>query len=242
MRNAFLILLVCWMNAFAGSFVIGIKPGTLDPALAKAVIEDVKANMLIYYQDRGVYPGSIEQLVEANYIPAIDSATLSQWKFEIEHDQYPASIKAEPNVLSEGDPEAMTKIFFGYFGENTLTYEVSTGHWKGFGVYDFEQYPPTAEQKVELTHDVCKAIEGIAFATNSFYNDRGVYPRNIRELMETRYILLTPAVYVQWDLQLLGNPPYEIEAISSHLMPDGQGKVLTYNIQNEQFTGYGMEE
>ena len=242
MRYVCLMLLVCWMNGFAGDTDWVVIPDSLDPMKAKAVIDEVRAQMLVYYQDRGVYPGSVEQLIEAKYIDPIDSTTLSQWKFEIGYVQYPTFIKAVPKVLREGDPGKMRKVDYWYFKENSLTYEVSTGLWKGLGVKDFRDNPPTTGQKLEFTKDVREAIDWISYSVETFYNDRGVYPKDVEELVDTRYVLITPAVYVQWDLQLIGSPPTQIKAISSHIMPDGQGKVLTYDIDTKAFSGYGVEE
>jgi hypothetical protein len=238
MRWVLLLIAVIGTNAMAGEFVMGIKPDSLDPAKAKAVIEEIWQQAQVYYQDRGHWPEAVERLIETNYI-SIDSATRAQWKFDISYHQYPSFIKAEPNVRREGDPAAMTQVNFDYFDVNTLTYEVSSGHWQGPGVPDFSKTPPTPEQQFELTKEVRGALEHIASSLQLYYQERGHYPK---ELEQTRYVEFTPGVYVQWEFNLIGDPPTAIEAISSHVMPGGKGQILRYDLQQKKFSGYGVEE
>jgi hypothetical protein len=53
---------------------------------------------------------------------------------------------------------------------------------------------------------------------------------------------LAPSVYVQWEINFVGDPPTSIEAISTYLMPGGKDKRIDYEIVSKKFSGYGVEE
>ncbi|MBU1920795.1 hypothetical protein KKG66_08115 [bacterium] len=240
MRFVCLLLLVSALIAMAGDEDWAVVPDSLDSAKAKKAIDEIREQCLIFYMDRGRAPESVKELIDSKYVVGIDSATLTRWEFRLGF-SYPTSITARPKVSHTGSGEK-TRIGSTWWRQHTVTYDFLNGHWGGPGFPYYGTENLTEEQKSELVIDAQEAIENIALWTSVFLSDRGRYPHDMKEMRDNGYGVITPAVYVQWDLQLVGSPPTQIKAISSHIMPEGQGKVLIYDIETEKFSGYGVDE
>jgi hypothetical protein len=214
-----------------------VVPDSLDPAKAKAVIEDIWQQADVYYQIRGHWPDSVEQLIEENLI-AIDSATHAQWEFDIGYRHYPSDISATP--LDNTGQKGQIDCFWE--DNHSISYKVFTGQWRGMGIPKHGVDSLTIEQQFDLTKEVRKALEDIAHGLPIYYEERGHYPRTVRDLEQARLMELTPGVYVQWEFSLVGDPPVAIDATSSHVMQGGKGQVVRYDIVHRKFSGYGVKE
>jgi prepilin-type N-terminal cleavage/methylation domain-containing protein len=87
---------------------------------AKTAISSIWQAAQIYYQDRGSYPGSVEDLEEAKYVKLSD-ATKLQWVFSMEGDP-PASITATSTDQMRGGAGKEVK------------YDIPRGVWNGYGL------------------------------------------------------------------------------------------------------------
>ncbi len=63
-------------------------------------------------------------------------------------------------------------------------------------------------------------------------------PSDPMELQDLGYLTMDESVMTQW--QFVVNYPETIVATSTGEMPGGEGKEITYNIQEGKFTGYGL--
>jgi hypothetical protein len=230
MRWVLLIIAVIGMNAIAGEGHRDTSSDTLGSASAKAAVEKIWEQVLYYYQDRGRFPQTIEELTEQGYVK-LDSVVLANWQFGMRFD-FPHYIRAIRR----------TPIPYGLDNYPMVTYDVFQGQFSGTGIPRYGMDTLTIEQQHELAKEVHSAIKNIADQLSEFYMDRGRYPTTAQEMIRAQYVKLTPGVYVQWEFKLIGDPPVAIEATSSHVMPGGKGQILRYDLQSEKFSGYGVEE
>jgi hypothetical protein len=230
MRWILLLVALIGMNAMAGEGRRDTSLDTLGSASAKAAVEEIWEQVLYYYQDRGRYPQTIEELIEQSYVK-LDSTVLADWQFALRFD-FPHFIRATRR----------TPIPYGLDNYPTVNFDVFRGQFNGTGIPRYGVDTLSIEQQSDLTKEVRKAIEDIADQLSVFYMERGRYPKTAQEMVQTRYVKLTPGVYVQWEFNLIGDPPVAIEATSSHVMPGGKGQVLQYDIQQKRFSGYGVRE
>ncbi len=90
--------------------------------------------------------------------------------------------------------------------------------------------------------DAKTAISSIWQASQIFYQDRGTYPATVEELEDSRYVTLSQSTKLQWNFQIVGDPPVSIQANSTDQMAGGAGKEVTYSIERGTWTGYGLPE
>jgi prepilin-type N-terminal cleavage/methylation domain-containing protein len=87
---------------------------------AKTTINAIWQAAQVYYQDRGTYPGSVEELDNEKYLDIATSTGL-QWTFSI--------IGSPPQSISATSTELMR----GGAG-HTVTYDINQGTWTGYGL------------------------------------------------------------------------------------------------------------
>lgn len=90
--------------------------------------------------------------------------------------------------------------------------------------------------------DAKTAISSIWQGAQIFYQDRGEYPATVEELEDSRYVNLSSSTKLQWNFQLIGDPPVSITAQSTDQMAGGAGKEVRYDIERGTWYGYGLPE
>jgi prepilin-type N-terminal cleavage/methylation domain-containing protein len=90
--------------------------------------------------------------------------------------------------------------------------------------------------------DAKTAISSIWQAAQIFYQERGHYPGNVEELETARYVRLSDATKLQWNFQIVGDPPVQITAQSTDQMAGGAGAEVRYDITRGTWEGYGLPE
>jgi prepilin-type N-terminal cleavage/methylation domain-containing protein len=90
--------------------------------------------------------------------------------------------------------------------------------------------------------DAKTAISSIWQAAQIYYQDRGEYPATVEELEDSRYVQLSNATKLQWNFQIVGDPPVSITAQSTDQMAGGAGKEVRYDIERGTWEGYGLPE
>jgi hypothetical protein len=236
MRWVLLALFAIGLNAKAGDTDWVSVPDTLDPKLARRTIEEIWQQSQIFYQDRGVFPDSVEQLVDMKYV-VLDDAAREQWVFHLNYGPKGA-ITAKPVYDREGNGKK-SKINGYWIGQHSLTFEALTGQWRGYGIPNYRVDSLTAEDKADLTIEVRRVMLLTAEACDTYYQDRGEWPKFFDELRNHKYVLVPTGVYVQWDIELIGEPPNRIDAYSTHVMQGGSGHLLIYDVERDKFEGFG---
>jgi len=87
---------------------------------AKTTINAVWQATQVFYQDKGEWPSTIEDLVNEKYLDIAKSTAL-QWTFQI--------VGAPPITITATSTEQMR----GGAGK-TVTYNIETGSWEGYGL------------------------------------------------------------------------------------------------------------
>jgi len=87
---------------------------------AKTAISSIWQAAQIYYQDRGSYPATVDELEESKYVRLSESTKL-QWSFSIVGDP-PVSINAVSTDLMPGG------------GGEEVRYDIPRGVWLGYGL------------------------------------------------------------------------------------------------------------
>ncbi|MCB9366889.1 MAG: prepilin-type N-terminal cleavage/methylation domain-containing protein [Calditrichaeota bacterium] len=90
--------------------------------------------------------------------------------------------------------------------------------------------------------DAKTAINSIWQAAQIYYQDRGDYPGSVEDLLDSKYLELSPSTQLQWTFNFTGSPPDEIIATSTDQMRGGAGKEVRYQIKEGKWFGYGLPE
>jgi hypothetical protein len=240
MRWVLLLIAVIGTNAMAGDTDWVVDPDLLDPAIAKAAIEEIWLTSQDYHQAQGKWPEQVSQLIETGYL-TLDSFALFQWTFDIDY-QNSSTIWATPNPgFVDGEYRAgqMDPI---WYKRNCVIYDVHTGQWQGRGAPRPDVYAFTNEEQFEQTKEVREALESIANVLPLYYQEYRRFPRTIQQLEQSHLLQFSPELFTQWEFSLIGDPPVMIEAVSSQDMPGGAGHIVQYGVQNKRFSGYGVKE
>ena len=87
---------------------------------------------------------------------------------------------------------------------------------------------------------VMDAIREICDAILMYSLDFGEQPAAVEELIERGYLEIPDSVMRNWDFSFVGrNPIVQIEAVSTEEMPDGEGRVILFDLETGDFHGYG---
>jgi len=86
--------------------------------------------------------------------------------------------------------------------------------------------------------DAQSQIGAIYNSAKMFMQDKDRAPADVTELEENGYLTLDESVRRAWQFTL--NWPETIEATSTDEMPGGAGKMITYDILQGTFFGYGL--
>jgi type II secretory pathway pseudopilin PulG len=90
--------------------------------------------------------------------------------------------------------------------------------------------------------DARATISVILDGIKRFRFDNGMDPGTVDELEVGSYINLDDGVKERWSFSLIGSPVIEIQAISTAQMSGGAGRLVTYDVTRNEFTGYGLPE
>jgi hypothetical protein len=93
------------------------------------------------------------------------------------------------------------------------------------------------------TSDVKAQIKAI-YTSAGFYRARtGEYPTTVEEMEESQDLDLEESALLNWDFEIDISDDGEsgtIVATSTDEMRGGEGQVVTYTIETDQYTGYGQ--
>ncbi len=81
-------------------------------------------------------------------------------------------------------------------------------------------------------------INAILNAAKIYEQESGTWPSDLTVMEESGYVELDDATKRQWTFQIVGDQ--QIQATSTAEMKGGAGHVVTYNIQEGRWEGYGF--
>jgi prepilin-type N-terminal cleavage/methylation domain-containing protein len=81
-------------------------------------------------------------------------------------------------------------------------------------------------------------INAILNAAKIYEQETGIWPSDIENLKEQGYVDLDAATERKWTFQLVGDQ--QIQATSTAEMKGGAGNVVTFNIEEGRWEGYGF--
>ncbi len=67
-------------------------------------------------------------------------------------------------------------------------------------------------------------------------------PTSVEDLMDRAGLVISDDVAMRWNFGLIDNPITVIEAISTDVLPQGEGHTILYCVQNGRFTGFGFRQ
>ena len=85
-------------------------------------------------------------------------------------------------------------------------------------------------------------LKSIVQAADMYYSERGEYPADVEEMETEGYIELKTSVKKKWEFEISldENDGGTCSATSTEEMPGGAGEIITYEVENGRFTGYGQ--
>lgn len=81
-------------------------------------------------------------------------------------------------------------------------------------------------------------INAIVNAAKIYEQETGTWPSDIGQLGDEGYVELDPSTLRQWTFQLVGDQ--QVQATSTAEMKGGAGNVVTFNLQDGRWEGYGF--
>lgn len=81
-------------------------------------------------------------------------------------------------------------------------------------------------------------INAVVNAAKIYEQETGTWPSDLAMLEEQGYVELDESTKRQWTFQLVGDQ--QIQATSTADMKGGAGNVVTFNIQDGRWEGYGF--
>ncbi len=89
--------------------------------------------------------------------------------------------------------------------------------------------------------DAQASIGAIYNACKMYYQDKGEDPPDVETLEELGYLDIDESTKKQWSFTIIGSDPItQIEGVSTAEMKGGAGKIVTYNVEEGFFEGYGL--
>ncbi len=208
---------------------------------AKDTEVSVLWSLVMYHQDLGEYPDSLEKLVQAGYL-TIDPGIQYKWKFYLEHvDTIPLGITATYQPWLEYHDTAIVSM--------VIMFEQVPGQWrivlKSFDDENVRILPippyPTAGY---YSWQGQGALREIVLTCQEYSQDLGEDPINFAALVSGGYINYAHSdstLLRQWNFTWVGNTPIDtMWATSTSAMPLGAGHVVTYILATHEFKGYGI--
>jgi type II secretion system protein G len=90
--------------------------------------------------------------------------------------------------------------------------------------------------------DAKTSIQAIYQAAQVYYQERGQYPSSLDELEQGKYVEIQGSTKLQWQFQIIGQPPTEITATSTEQMKGGAGNQVIYQVVDGTWHGYGQPD
>jgi len=218
--------------AFAGEpqAPIPLPEDSVKIEQAKLAIRQIWRQAQIYYQDRGNWPESVEELEKLNYIK-FDSSITADWLFTMFKAYSSWRVGAQQCYLAKN---ANTVSLPDY---HRITLDTETGEWHGSGVPSYKRGNLTKQQEADLVYDAQSAIIALMKATGAYYQDRGV-EASVVDLVRGHYVVIPNSVKINWSIHNFGSD--SIEAVSTQWMSDGEGKRFVYYPVTRTWSGYGI--
>jgi len=198
---------------------------------ARQAILDVRKQTQIFFQDRGAWPGSVDELVEEKYV-TFDSAVAADWWIRFTGHSL-ANICAQQKYFAKN---ANTVSLADY---HRICYDAETGMWRGSGVPGYHFGSLTKEQEHDLAVGAQSQVLALVKSADVFYQDRGDAP-TVVSLVKNHYTELPMYIRANWDIKLYGCPIDSMVAVSTQWMPDGEGKRFVYYPPTKTWSGYGI--
>ncbi|NQU06300.1 MAG: T9SS type A sorting domain-containing protein [Calditrichaeota bacterium] len=184
---------------------------------AMDVIREVYTAMLMYRQDVDEEPRTVEELIEREYLEIPDSV-MRKWDFSL--------VGRNPITLIEAVSTDEMPDGEGH----EIIYDIETGRFEGYGT-------PMVDPQAPLR--AMEAIDSIHEAIIMFNQDFNEDPYSVAHLLAIDYLVIPWYIDRQWDFSFIGeNPITGIEAVSTNEMYCGSGKVISYDIESDSFSGY----
>lgn len=230
------VLLFC---LFATSIVLAGEPcapevlpeDSVKLLQARQAILDVRKQAQIFFQDRGAWPESVEELEKLNYVK-FDSAVSADWWIRFTGEQV-TNLCAQQKYFAKN---ANTVSLPDY---HRVCYDAETGMWGGSGVPGYHFGSLTKAQEHELAVGAQSQVLALVRSADVYYQDRGVAP-TVVSLVKSRYTELPMYIRANWDIKLYGFPIDSMVAVLSQWMPDGEGKRFVYYPPSGTWSGYGV--
>ncbi|RJP76411.1 MAG: hypothetical protein C4524_10055 [Candidatus Zixiibacteriota bacterium] len=88
------------------------------------------------------------------------------------------------------------------------------------------------------------AMSDIASAVDRYQDEHGYFPKGMATLRETGYLSIMPDLTREWnfDYRTDGGQVMMVEAVSTGLMPDGEGRRIQFRVPDDHWTGYGIDD
>jgi len=101
---------------------------------------------------------------------------------------------------------------------------------------------PKYFQLVNSAHasEAKNAISRIEASASIYFSDHGEWPDDVETMEQEGLLEVAEATKRKWSFQLIGNPPTQITATSTAEMRGGEGKIVTYSVEEGKFSGYGF--
>lgn len=202
-----------------------------DSTGACSAMDGIWSAAQIYYQDKGQWPKSVQELMTEHYISLPDSV-IREWEFLLEYNGPPHIIRAMSKTRKFRS-EADLMLPLG------ISYTVPTGRWQSDGLSPVPVSHERPELRAELARDAIGAIWGIRQSAQVYFGDKGQWPRTTEDLVRQHYVEWTQATVHNWTFGMTGTPPDVIVAVSTAAMPDGPGHMLYYDNGSGTWHGYG---
>ena len=96
--------------------------------------------------------------------------------------------------------------------------------------------------------DAKTQLKSIYEASKLYRSEEGDWPHDVYDINERNYLNISPSILDQWEFEININDEDDgtmdgtIIAISLKDMPGGAGHYLEFDVQNEEFRGYGQRD
>lgn len=197
----------------------------------KRVIPQILRQTQIFFQDRGAWPESVDELVELKYV-TLDSAVTADWWIRFTGNSF-LKLCAQQKYLAKNANTVSLPDF------HRICYDVETGMWHGSGVPGYHFGNLTKAQEHELAVGAQSQVLALVKSADVFYQDRGAAP-SVVSLVKSRYAELPMHIRANWDIKMYGFPIDSVVAVSTQWMPDGEGKRFVYYPPTQTWSGYGV--
>ena len=198
----------------------------------------------LFKEDLGEYPPNLNSLLWGGYYNP-DRGLVNKWTFRMDTVRYvPVRITATYNPTCTITDSSWVEqlIYCGDYGG----YTIYGPQWEFLHNIEVRPTPPQGTDGYYswLAQRYLRSVYNTAIM---YTMDLGDYPPSFEALITGGYLAVdttASSIMSQWNITLHPNHNLNyldsIVAISTPRMPDDSGRVVTYHLANNQFTGYGI--